>query len=104
MLLTRSLQLEKAGVVALVRTSDIALAFILQLLFLDYSADSYSIAGAVLVFGCNVLVILNRGWYTPNKETEERRRGKNDEEKQSLMAAVKTQLREKMTRKKYGLL
>ncbi|CAH3113359.1 unnamed protein product [Porites lobata] len=50
-LLTRSVQLERAGVVALVRTLDIALAFILQLLFLDYTANVYSIVGAALVLG-----------------------------------------------------
>lgn len=90
-LLTRSLQLEKAGVVALVRTLDIALAFILQLLFLDYAANIYSIAGAALVLGCNALVILNRGGCIPNKEASERRE-ELPEEKQSLMGTVKQQL------------
>jgi len=89
-LLTRSLQLEKAGVVALVRTLDIALAFILQLLFLDYAANIYSIAGAALVLGCNALVILNRGGCLPNKEAPESN-GELPEEKQSLMGTVKRQ-------------
>lgn len=74
--------------VALVRTLDIALAFILQLLFLDYSANIYSIAGAALVLVCNALVILNRGGCIPNKEITEKR-GELPEEKQSLMGTVK---------------
>lgn len=99
-LLTKSLQLERAGVVALVRTLDIALAFILQLLFLDYAANIYSIAGAALVLGCNVLVILKRGGCLPTKEVEESE-GKLPEEKQSLMGTVKKQLYAKMIPKSY---
>lgn len=74
--------------VALVRTLDIALAFILQLLFLDYTANVYSIVGAVLVLGCNVLVILNRAGLLPNKEAAESR-GELLEERKSLMGTVK---------------
>lgn len=74
--------------VALVRTLDIALAFILQLLFLDYTANVYSIVGAVLVLGCNVLVILNRAGLLPNKEAAERS-GELLEERKSLMGTVK---------------
>ncbi|RMX53038.1 hypothetical protein pdam_00020358 [Pocillopora damicornis] len=99
-LLTKSLQLERAGVVALVRTLDIALAFILQLLFLDYAANIYSITGAALVLGCNVLVILKRGGCLPTKEVEESE-GKLPEEKQSLMGTVKKQLYAKMIPKSY---
>lgn len=99
-LLTRSLQLEKAGVVALVRTLDIALAFILQLLFLDYAANIYSIAGAALVLGCNALVILNRGGCLPNKQVPESN-GELPEEKQSLMGTVKRQLYGRMLAKSY---
>ena len=86
--------------VALVRTLDIALAFILQLLFLDYAANIYSIAGAALVLGCNVLVILNRGGCIPNKEVKGSR-GELPEEKQSLMGTVKQQLYERMLAKSY---
>lgn len=69
-LLTRSLQLERAGVVALIRTLDIAFAFILQLLFLGYTANIYSIVGAALVLGCNMLVILNRAGFMQKNVTE----------------------------------
>ncbi|EDO44735.1 predicted protein, partial [Nematostella vectensis] len=56
-LLTKALQLERAGMVALVRTLDIVFAFLLQLAFLDYRANVYSVIGAVMVVACNVIVI-----------------------------------------------
>lgn len=84
------MQLERAGVVALVRTLDIALAFILQLLFLDYTANVYSIVGAALVLGCNIMVILNRAGLTPNKATKNQ--GGLPEELKSLIGTVKGQL------------
>lgn len=99
-LLTRSLQLEKAGVVALVRTLDIALAFMLQLLFLDYTASIYSIVGATLVLGCNVLVILNRAGFTQNKDGTDSH-GKVPEERKSLMGTVKRQLYGKIINRSY---
>ena len=99
-LLTKSLQLEKAGVVALVRTLDIALAFILQLLFLDYTANVYSIVGAALVLGCNVLVILNRAGFKQSKEVAENYEGLPDERK-SLMGTVKQQFYGKMLGRNY---
>ena len=89
-LLTRSLQLERAGVVALIRTLDIAFAFILQLLFLGYTANIYSIVGAALVLGCNVLVILNRAGFMQKNVTE-----KNDDfpsERKALIGFRKRQL------------
>ena len=84
------MQLERAGVVALVRTLDIALAFILQLLFLDYTANVYSIVGAALVLGCNIMVILNRAGLTPNKATKNQ--GGLPEELKSLIGTVKGHL------------
>ena len=86
--------------IALVRTLDIALAFILQLLFLDYAANIYSIAGAALVLGCNALVILNRGGCLPNKNEPESN-GEKKKKKQSLMGTVKRQLYGKMIAKRY---
>ena len=84
------MQLERAGVVALVRTLDIALAFILQLLFLDYTANVYSIVGAGLVLGCNIMVILDRAGLTPNKAIKNQ--GGPPEELKSLIGTVKGQL------------
>lgn len=52
-LLTRSLQLEAAGVVVVVRAAtDIALAFIWQMLFFAEYPDIWSISGATLVTFC----------------------------------------------------
>ena len=85
---------------ALVRTLDIALAFILQLLFLDYTANAYSIVGAALVLGCNVLVILNRAGFIPNKEGTESL-GESPEERKSLMGTVKGQLYKKLLSRNY---
>ena len=88
--------------VALVRTLDIALAFILQLLFLDYAANVYSIAGAALVLVCNVLVILNRGGCIPIATKEvEGSDGELPEEKRSLMGTVKQRLYGKIFPKSY---
>ena len=76
--------------VALIRTLDIAFAFILQLLFLDYTANIYSIVGAALVLGCNMLVILNRAGFMQKNVTE-----KNDDfpsERKALTGFRKRQL------------
>lgn len=55
-LLTRSLQLESAGVVAVVRAAtDIALAFIWQIMFFSQYPDAWSTSGAFLVTVCVVL-------------------------------------------------
>lgn len=86
--------------VALVRTLDIALAFILQLLFLDYTANVYSIVGAALVLVCNVLVILNRAGFTEKKEDIESYDELPDERK-SLMGIVKERLPGKMLDRNY---
>lgn len=64
--MTKSLQMEKAAVVALVRTLDIVFAFVLQLVFLDTQANLYSVAGAILVLLCNAVVIASR-WRERNK-------------------------------------
>lgn len=55
-LLTRSLQLEAAGVVAVVRAAtDISLAFIWQMLFFSEFPDAWSTSGAIIVTLCVVL-------------------------------------------------
>lgn len=56
-MLSKSLSMEKASTVALVRTFDIVLAFVFQLTFFDHQPNIYSISGAVLVSICNVVML-----------------------------------------------
>ena len=56
-LLCKSLSTEKASTVALVRTFDIVLAFVFQLIFLDHQPNIYGIAGAILVSMCNIVIL-----------------------------------------------
>lgn len=61
-LLTRSLQLEQAGPVSVVRAAtDIALAFVWQLWLFDDVPDGWSITGAFLVTTC-ILITSVRKW------------------------------------------
>ena len=57
---TKALQLEKASVVALVRTVGIAIAFFLQLIFLGIAPTGLSIGGAILVLLCNVVIFIKK--------------------------------------------
>ena len=50
----------------------------------------YSIVGAALVLGCNIMVILNRAGLAPNKATKNQ--GGLPEELKSLIGTVKGQL------------
>lgn len=60
-LLTRSLQLEQAGPVSVVRaTTDIALAFLWQVLIFKETPDLWSIFGALLVSSCILLTSLRK--------------------------------------------
>lgn len=61
LLLTRSLQLEQAGPVAVVRaTTDIALAFLWQLIIFKETPDIWSICGALVVSSCIVLTAIRK--------------------------------------------
>ena len=61
-LLTRSLQLEQAGPVSVVRAAtDIALAFVWQLWLFDEIPDVFSITGAFLVTTC-IIITSVRKW------------------------------------------
>jgi len=63
LLLTRSLQLENAGAVAIVRSAaDILLAFVWQIWFFGDMPDIWSISGAFLVTTCLVLTSLRKGF------------------------------------------
>ncbi|UXI14462.1 hypothetical protein NH340_JMT00405 [Sarcoptes scabiei] len=60
-LLTRSLQLEQAGPVSVVRaTTDIALAFLWQLIIFKEMPDIWSICGALIVSSCIVLTAMRK--------------------------------------------
>ncbi|KAI2805208.1 hypothetical protein BLOT_004200 [Blomia tropicalis] len=60
-LLTRSLQLEQAGPVSVVRaTTDIALAFLWQIIIFRETPDMWSIFGALLVSSCILLTSLRK--------------------------------------------
>ena len=56
-MLCKSLSTEKASTVALVRTFDIVLAFVFQLIFFDHQPNIYSISGAILVSMCNIVIL-----------------------------------------------
>ncbi|XP_066549341.1 solute carrier family 35 member G1 [Amia ocellicauda] len=64
--LTKALQLEKAGPVALMRTIDVVLAFILQFLFLNRIPTWWSLGGAFCVISSTSGVAL-RKWYSTKK-------------------------------------
>ena len=60
-LLTRSLQLEQAGAVSVVRaTTDITLSFLWQIIIFKETPDLWSIFGAFLVSSCIVLCTMQK--------------------------------------------
>ncbi|XP_076856808.1 solute carrier family 35 member G1 isoform X2 [Brachyhypopomus gauderio] len=63
MFLTKALQIEKAGPVALMRTMDVVLAFVLQFLFLSRKPTWWSVGGAMCVVSSTSGVAL-RKWYS----------------------------------------
>lgn len=60
--LTKALQIEKAGPVALMRTVDVLLAFIFQFLFFNRAPTWWSLGGALCVVVSTSGVVLRR-WY-----------------------------------------
>ncbi|XP_062859439.1 solute carrier family 35 member G1 [Trichomycterus rosablanca] len=64
--LTKALQIEKAGPVALMRTTDVMLAFILQFLFLGRQPTWWSLGGALCVISSTSGVAL-RKWYNSTR-------------------------------------
>lgn len=64
--LTKALQIEKAGPVALMRTMDVVLAFILQFLFLNRKPTWWSLGGALCVISSTSGVAI-RKWYNSTK-------------------------------------
>ncbi|XP_057213954.1 solute carrier family 35 member G1 isoform X1 [Triplophysa rosa] len=64
--LTKALQIEKAGPVALMRTMDVVLAFILQFLFLNRKPTWWSLGGALCVTVSTSGVAV-RKWFTSTR-------------------------------------
>lgn len=54
------IRIEKAGVVSIIRTFDIVMAFVLQVLFLKQAVVWTSIVGAVIVFSTILIVYANK--------------------------------------------
>ncbi|XP_041939431.1 solute carrier family 35 member G1 [Alosa sapidissima] len=66
--LTKALQVEKAGPVALMRTTDVVLAFIFQFLFLNRKPTWWSLGGALCVVSSTSGVAL-RKWISSSRKT-----------------------------------
>lgn len=64
--LTKALQVEKAGPVALMRTTDVVLAFVLQFLFLNRKPTWWSLGGALCVISSTTGVAI-RKWYNSTR-------------------------------------
>lgn len=65
--LTKALQIEKAGLVALMRTVDVVLAFIFQFIFFNRAPTWWSLGGALCVVVSTSGVAL-RKWYTNSRK------------------------------------
>ncbi|KAL4640063.1 solute carrier family 35 member G1, partial [Arapaima gigas] len=66
--LTKALHIEKAGPVALMRTMDVVLAFLLQFFFLGRSPTWWSLGGALCVIGSTTGVALKK-WYSSTRKS-----------------------------------
>ncbi|KAM9837937.1 solute carrier family 35 member G1 [Aulostomus maculatus] len=65
--LTKALQIEKAGPVALMRTVDVVLAFIFQFIFLNRAPTWWSLGGALCVVASTSGVAI-RKWYSSSRK------------------------------------
>lgn len=68
--LTKALQIEKAGPVALLRTVDVVLAFIFQFIFFNRSPTWWSLGGALCVVASTSGIAL-RKWYSSSRKSSE---------------------------------
>ncbi|XP_038677880.1 solute carrier family 35 member G1 [Scyliorhinus canicula] len=68
--LTKALQIEKAGPVALMKTTEVLMAFLLQYLFLSYTPTWWSLGGALCVTVGTAGVAI-RKWYSTTRKTKE---------------------------------
>ncbi|XP_059804034.1 solute carrier family 35 member G1 [Hypanus sabinus] len=67
--LTKALQIERAAPVALIKTTEVVLAFILQYLFLNHSPTWWSLGGAICVTSGTSGVAFQK-WYTSTKKAK----------------------------------
>lgn len=66
--LTKALQIEKAGPVALMRTVDVVLAFIFQFIFFSRAPTWWSLGGALCIVASTSGIAL-RKWYNHSHKT-----------------------------------
>ncbi|KAM9424278.1 solute carrier family 35 member G1 [Pholidichthys leucotaenia] len=66
--LTKALQIEKAGLVALVRTVDVVLAFIFQFIFFNHAPTWWSLGGALCIVASTSGIAL-RKWCSNSRKT-----------------------------------
>lgn len=66
--LTKALQIEKAGPVALMRTVDVVLAFIFQFIFFNRAPTMWSLGGALCVVLSTSGVALQK-WYSNSRKS-----------------------------------
>lgn len=64
--ITKALQIEKAGPVAIMRTMDVVFAFIFQIIFFNNVPTWWTVGGAVCVVASNVGAAV-RKWYQSSK-------------------------------------
>ncbi|XP_018426807.1 PREDICTED: solute carrier family 35 member G1 [Nanorana parkeri] len=68
--LVKALQIEKAGLVAIMRTMDVVFAFIFQALFLHHTPTWWSIGGALCIVASTAGAAVLK-WYTSSKKAKE---------------------------------
>ena len=66
--LTKALQIEKAGPVALMRTVDVVLAFIFQFIFFNLAPTMWSLGGALCVVLSTSGVAVKK-WYSSSRKS-----------------------------------
>lgn len=67
--LTKALQIEKAGPVAIMKTMDVVFAFIFQIIFLNHLPTWWTVGGALCVVASSSGTVL-RKWYQNSKTTQ----------------------------------
>lgn len=65
--LTKALQIEKAGPVAIMRTMDVVFAFILQIIFLNHLPTWWTVGGALCVVASSSGTVIQK-WYQNSKK------------------------------------
>ncbi|NXG49930.1 S35G1 protein, partial [Psilopogon haemacephalus] len=68
--LTKALQIEKAGPVAIMKTMDVVFAFILQILFLNHLPTWWTVGGALCVVASSSGTAIRKWWQTSKKSQQ----------------------------------